>query len=176
MHAENHLDDIEAKWFAVFTRYRCEKMAYQQLARRGIETYLPIQQLVRQYSRKRKVIDMPLINCYVFVKIKKVEYVKVLSTQYVQSFLKFSDNLISIPEKEIELMKRILGEGWEVQAVETHWQKGDIVEIKTGGLAGLRGRLIEKNNEQLFTIALERLGMALQMKVNQSDLLKIGTE
>ena len=90
----NHLSRIESKWFAVYTKYKCEKYVVDHLARKGIAAYVPLITKIKQYSSRVKRFDIPLINCYVFVKITKDQYIKVLETQYVMSFIKQRQNLI----------------------------------------------------------------------------------
>ena len=75
---ENHLDTSEARWFAVYARYKREKVVAQRLQEKGIECYLPLQRLTRYYTRKVKQVELPLISGYLFTKITKKEYVPVL--------------------------------------------------------------------------------------------------
>ena len=172
---ENHLDKREAKWFAVYTRFKCEKLAFRQLTRKGVTTYLPIQTVTRRYTRKVKKVELPLISCYVFVKITESQYVQVLETEYVVDFVRFSRNLISIPEEEIELLKRVLGESWEVSIEKTEFNKGDLVEIATGNLAGLQGQLVETKDKNQVLVDLDRLGYTLRIAVDKGLLLKVKT-
>ena len=169
---ENHLDDREAKWFAVYTRYKREKLAYRLLEEQDICTYLPIQKVRRRWTRKVRVVELPLISCYIFVKITKAEYVKVLSTEYIVSFVKFSKNLISIPEDEIQVMKRVLGEDIEVDVEKTSFRKGDEVEIIAGNLIGLKGKLVQLHGNQKVLIELENLGYTLQLSIDKQLLRK----
>ncbi len=85
-----HLDNIEKKWFAIYTRYKREKIVRKQLTEKGVEAYLPLSTHKRVYTRKIKIIELPLISCYVFVKITQSEYLTVASTQDVVKFVKFS--------------------------------------------------------------------------------------
>ncbi len=173
---ENHLDPVEPKWFAVYTRFKCEKMAFRQMARKGIAVYLPLQQHTRKYNRKIRVVELPLISCYLFVKITKAQYVQVLETENVQGFVRFAQNLISIPDHEIDLMKRILGETWEVNAEKTTFVKGDEVEIAVGNLTGMKGTLVEADDEKTqVLVELERLGYTLRISVDKSILQKTGS-
>ena len=61
---ENHLDTSEARWFAVYARYKREKVVAQRLQEKGIECYLPLQRLTRYYTRKVKQVELPLISGY----------------------------------------------------------------------------------------------------------------
>lgn len=172
---ENHLDAAEPRWFAIYTRYKCEKQAFQQLVKKGVAVYLPLQKHTRRYTRKIRIVELPLISCYLFVRITKADYVKVLETENVQGFVRFSQNLISIPEHEINLMKRILGEGWEVQAEKTTFVAGDEVEIAVGNLMGMKGVLVEaEENKTQVLVELERLGYTLRISVDKSILMKTG--
>lgn len=172
---ENHLDPVEPKWFAVYTRFKCEKMAFRQMARKGITVYLPLQKHTRRYTRKIRTVELPLISCYLFVKITKDQYVPVLETENVQGFVRFSQNLISIPDHEIDLMKRILGESWEVQAEKTSFVRGDEVEIAVGNLLGMKGTLVEvKDEKPQVLVDLEHLGYTLRISVDKSILKKTG--
>lgn len=68
---ENHLHPIESRWFAVYTRSKSEKVVKRLLDQKNIENYLPLQKVTRRYTRKIKSYEIPLISCYIFVKIAK---------------------------------------------------------------------------------------------------------
>lgn len=170
---ENHLDSKEPRWFAVFTPFKREKLVCRQLQKKGIRAYLPIQQLIRRYTRKIRKVELPLISCYVFVKITRAEYVKVLETEQVLGFVKFSGNLIAIPDGEMELMKRVLGEGMEVNAAKQSYQEGDLVEVISGNLVGTRGKLCSIQGKKQFLVDLNFLGYTLQISIDPALLRKV---
>lgn len=115
----NQLDEKELRWFAVYTRSRSEKLVQRMLTKKGIQAYLPLQRLMRRYTRSTRMVDKPLINCYVFVKIIKPQYVPVLETENVSGFVKFNKDMVAIPEHEIDLMRRItLEDGLEIEAIQ----------------------------------------------------------
>lgn len=170
---ENHLDENEAKWFAVYTHYKREKIATKQLDLAGIKVYLPLQKLTRRYVRKVKKVELPLINHYIFVKITKKEYASIFHCPYVLNFVKFNKNLISIPEVEIELLKRILGESEEVELDSISLIKGDLVEVIGGNLTGLKGILIQKENNKYLSVQLTNIGVSLNISIATHLLRKI---
>jgi transcription antitermination factor NusG len=169
---ENHLSDVESRWFAVYTKFRSEKEVVRRLAKKGIEAYTPINKIVRQYKRKRKVVDLPLINCYVFVRIRKSEYVSVLETEYLHRFITFSKNLIAIPDQEIFLLKRICQEISEIETEEISFQKGKDVEIIAGNLTGIKGKLVDDLGKN-FLVELEYVGIGLRIEVDPKYLKPI---
>lgn len=173
---ENHLDQQDAKWFAVYTKYKREKLVVKTLQEKGIHAYVPIQKVTRHYTRKINRVELPLINCYIFTKITKPEYVPVLETQDVIQFVKFSKNLIAIPEREIDLMKRITGENIALEVDQnTNYQVGDEVEIIAGNLTGLRGKLL-RTGKKNFLVNLQNIGFSLRMEINPKFLQKINAK
>lgn len=170
---ENHLDGKIPRWFAIYTRYKREKLVHKFLEKKGIKSYLPINNVVRKWDRKVRNVELPLINCYVFVNIVKGEYVNVLETENVLNFVRFSNNLISIPSEEIELMRRVTGEFNNIELLNDHIVKGDEVEIVGGSLTGMKGRLVEVGSKKKFIVELNNLGYGLIIEVNPNALRKI---
>lgn len=167
----NHLHESEPRWFAVQTRSKCEKFVQRTLAKKGIYAYVPLQRLVRRYTRSTRIVEKPLINCYVFVRIVKQEYVPVLETENVSGFIRFNKELIAIPEEEINVLRRItLEDGLEVEAVPGKLHTGDPVEITAGSLTGLRGRIMKQEGRQRFLVELERLGFTLLITIDAAFL------
>lgn len=172
----NQLDKQEARWFAVFTKYKCEKSVERNLLRKGIQVYLPIQTVIRRYGDRKKRVDLPLISCYVFVRITTAEYVKVLETENVSRFVQFGDELVAIPEREIEILKQVAGDGArEVIAEPRLYKAGDEVEVCTGPLLGLRGKLISVAGKRTFIVELKNVGYSLRIQVLPQYLRKINS-
>ncbi len=167
---ENHLHEQIPKWFAVYTQYKREKLVLKQLSAKGIEVYLPLQKVIRRYIRKVKYLELPLINCYVFVKITKAEYIRVLETEHVLKFIHFSNNLLSIPEAEIQLMKRIIGEELGFTIEPATFCAGEEVEIIGGELTGLEGKLISREGKHSFLVELTNIGFQFRMAIDPSLL------
>ncbi len=169
----NQLSLDEPRWFAIYTNFKREKLVQKMLVQKGIENYLPLQKATRRYARKVRTVELPLISGYVFVKIVKSQYIPVLETEHVLRFIRFSKNLLAIPESEIELIKRVVGEGLEIEMEPAGYQEGDEVEIVGGNLTGLRGKLVSRDGKKKFTIELENLGYTLRLSVDAGLLHKI---
>jgi transcription antitermination factor NusG len=172
---ENHLSESEPKWFAVRTRFKSEKVALKQLHRLGVETYLPIRQMTRRYGRKIRKVELPLINSFVFVRIKKNEYASVLETEYVAGFLRFGNNILSIPEVEINMIRRLLGENIDIEVVvkEADYTKGDWVEVTKGPLLGMKGRLLNIQGKDKLLVELTNSGHSLHISIETNLLRKV---
>ena len=166
----NHLEKDEKKWFAIYTKYKCEKYVIDKLNKKDIHAYIPLVSKTKRYTRKTKHYKVPLINCYAFVKINKDEYIKVLETEYVLGFIKQRKNLISIPEIEINLLKRIVGELETIEMSPLTFVEGTPVEIIAGNLTGVKGKLVKKQGKNEFVVELLNIGYQLQMIIDKSLL------
>ncbi len=171
--AINQLHQTEARWFAVYTSFRREKLVRKMLDKKDIECYLPINRVTRRYASRNKIVDFPLISCYIFVKIKKGQYVPVLETEHVIKFTKIGRDLLAIPEREINIIKRVVGEGLEISMEQADFTIGDDVEIISGNLTGLKGKLVSIDGKNKFAVALDNIGFSLTMSVDASLLNKI---
>lgn len=172
----NQLHETEARWFAVYTRYKREKMVLKRLAGEGREIYLPLQKVTRYYTRKIVHTELPLISCYIFARVIKKEYVPILEDPDVLFFVKQRADLLAIPEREINILKAVTGEGIpvEVNKMEDLPREGDEVEIIQGRLFGMKGYLLETRNRKIVVIELETLGMALQLQLPLEHVRKTG--
>ncbi len=169
------LSSTEAKWFAIYVRYRSEKMVADHLSQKGITSYLPLNRILRQYGRSKKWVELPLISNYVFVNITKADYVRVLQTNHVLQFVKIAKELVAIPQREIDLLKQVTGEEeFNLEVVPfDHFSKGDKVEITSGRLVGLQGKLIGIKGKKSFVVELEHIGYALKIEVPSNVLARI---
>lgn len=167
---QNDLSPDSAKWFAVLTRVKAEKAVSQALSQAGIKNYVPLQKVVRVYTRKKRTQMLPLIYRYVFVNISKAEYVPVLETQHVEGFVRFNKNLISIPDQEIEWLQRVTGEINEICLENRPFSPGESVEVVMGNLTGLRGKLVRSLGKNELLIELDRIGFGLRIQIDPAHL------
>lgn len=171
----NQLDEAEYRWFAIRTRSKCEKIVCDTLGRKKIHAYVPLQQTTKRYTRKIKHYNKPLITCYVFVKIIKAEYVPVLETENVAGFIKFDRNLLSIPEEEINLLRRIVMESdIELEAMPGAFGIGDPVSITAGPLTGMSGLVVKVDGKRKLQIELQKMGYSLMLTIDAALLEKSG--
>jgi transcriptional antiterminator RfaH len=169
----NQLHEETPRWFAVYSGFKKEKIAKKLLEKKGIEVYLPIQKVVRKYDRKIKKLEIPLINCYLFVRITKSEYVRVLETEYISRFIKIGKDLFAIPEAEIEIMQRILGEKIEIEMEQNTFYQGDEVTISQGNLAGLKGKLISFQGKEKVMVELNTIGYSMMIEMDKNLITKV---
>jgi len=161
------------KWFAIVTKYKCEKSELRALNLKGVNACVPQQEVIRLHGTRKRKVAIPVISCYAFVKITSREYVKVLETENVAKFVSFNKKLISIPENEIETLKIIANEITKpITATPGSFREGDKVEIVSGKLTGLKGALVSIKGKRKFVIELKNMGFSLHLQIEPKYLKK----
>lgn len=161
-------------WFAICTRYKSEKYVYKLLTDKGIMAYLPLRKHYRFWGGRRRFVELPLISCYVFVKIKQDNYVPVLETDNVFKFVKIANELAAISEEEIDILKKVVGDiALEVTVEPLKFEVGDKVEIIRGSLTGIEGTLVETEKNKYVVVELQNIGYSLHINIQNKHLRKL---
>lgn len=172
----NGTTDREAcskQWYAAQVRSCCEKKIAEKISSMGYETYLPVQEEIRQWSDRRKKIQKILIPLIVFVRAD-VESIKIIEKlSYVYGMLKAPGANVAaiIPEVQINQLKFILKESDNpVQFVPGKIIKSDRVKVVRGRLAGLEG-VVERatDGSTSIIISIDMLGGA-KVSIAPTDL------
>lgn len=161
------------EWFAVYTAFRSEKQVAAQLRKKNVEVYLPLISRTKRYMRKLKTYQIPMLGCYVFVKIQQSQAITVLETERVVKIISDHGHPIPIREEEINVLKRIEGLDIAVENGPVVLSAGDRVVIKKGNLAGLNARLLKQTGRKTFMVELESIGLSLQLIIDADLLQKI---
>ena len=164
-------DHIE-KWYALYVSSRAEKKVESELTRKGIENYLPLKTTLRKWSDRKKLIDMPLIPGYIFVRIQYRNYISVLQTQHVVAFVRFEGRPAIIQAEQIDFLKRMLKQTdytWEVSTEQ--FTPGQIVEIVAGPFIGLEAELIALKGKKRVGVRIEQINNVLLVDIPMGDLV-----
>jgi transcription antitermination factor NusG len=160
-------------WLVFYTKSRQEKKVSELLSRRGIEVFLPLQKVMRQWSDRKKKVEVPLFNSYIFVQESLDKIPSILQTPGVAWNIRHNDKPAILHQKEMEVIKRFISSGLllESQAVG-NLVEGDPVEVIDGSLKGMLGLLVKTNDGEKFTIAIESIGQSMLVRIDPSLLKK----
>jgi transcription antitermination factor NusG len=150
------------KWYAVYTRSRAEKKVLLELEFQGIDAYLPLQRKLRQWSDRKKWVEVPLISGYIFVFISGREYDKVLKTNGVVTYVRFEGKAAIIPDVQINFIKKMLSHSeMNIEVSSQQFIPGDTVEVSEGPLIGLTGTLVSFKGKKRVAVQIEQLNLSL---------------
>lgn len=156
-------------WYALYTRSRYEKKVDRLLKEKGIDSYLPLNEVYHRWSDRHKKVLMPLFSCYVFVFIALRDRFKVLQTDGALNLVSFNGTPARIPDDQINTIKRILDEKVSIYQAD-FFRPGKRVKIFRGPLKGVEGTLIHKNSQNRLVIAIDGIKQALSIEINYRDL------
>ncbi len=154
------------KWYPVYTYARAEKKACEALTKKGIETYLPLNRQLKQWSDRKKWIEEPFIKSYLFVYITEQEQTEVLMTKGIARFLYFSDKIASMPATQIEELKLLMASPYELEITEENLQPGEKIIIKAGPLKGIKGEIVSYRSQKQLALRLENMGLSILVNVS----------
>jgi transcription antitermination factor NusG len=161
------------KWHVVYSRSRAEKKVLIELQFQGIEAYLPLQRKLRQWSDRKKWIEVPLISGYIFVFITRKEYDKVLQTNGVVTYVRFEGKAAVIPDEQIEYIKKMLSQPEIPVDVYTQLiNPGDKVEVTVGPLIGLKGTLVSFRGKKRVAVQIQQLNLSLMVDLPATQIQK----
>lgn len=161
------------KWYAVYTNSRAEKRVHSRLTDSGVETFLPLQKTLRQWSDRKKLVEKPLISSYVFVKVVPKQFHTVRVTEGVVKFIMIEGKPVVIPEDQITNLRILCGSDAEVMVSSDVYANGDMVEVIYGSLTGLRGELIRVGRKHKVVIRIIKPGMNLTVDINTKAIRKL---
>lgn len=165
---------LTAHWHAIYVHSRAEKKVHSELARKEIESFLPLQRRLRQWSDRKKWVEMPLISGYVFVRITRKEYDAVLQIDNVMQYVRFEGKAAVIRDQDIEVLKRMLGQSeLEVEITSDELKPGMQVEIISGPMMGVRAELVSFRGNNKVALRVPPLGFTVLIESPGSSLVVV---
>jgi len=152
-------------WYAVYTQPRAEKKVHGKLAQIGLEAFLPVRSVVRQWSDRVKRIEEPLFTNYVFVKTTLEKRFEVLVVSGLVRFISFEGLPVPIRESEIETIRRVLAQCPDVHNETYRHKAGDRVKIDQGDFAGVEGYVVRRNGQAKLVVQIEALQQAISVEL-----------
>ena len=165
--------DNSGAWCAIYTRHQHEKAIAQILSAKGLEVFLPLYNATRRWKDRTMHLSLPLFPCYLFLRGMKERRLEVVTTPGIVSILSTDGEPATIPEFEIESVRKVIEWG---NRVEPHpfLRCGDRVRVIFGPLQGLEGILVRKKNLCRLVLSVEILERSAAVEVDVSAVERVG--
>ncbi len=156
----------ELAWFAVQTRPRHEKKVSAELHEKGISSFLPLVSVTRQWSDRRRAVEIPLFPQYIFVRIAQTlnTRVSVLRTNGVTNFVGTRGIGVPIPDEQIERVQTVVTQRVPVTS-HAYLNVGKRIRIRGGALDGLQGILTAVNGDQTLVVSVELIQRSIAIRI-----------
>jgi len=160
-------------WYAIYVKSRHEKSVHAELQQKGIESSLPLTIVTRQWSDRRKKVEVPLFRGYVFVKIDiKNEKLPVLTTSGVVKFVTFNNVTVSIPKDQMYWLQQMIASDL-LLSQEQDFPVGTEIDVMFGPLKGLRGQVKQKNSETRLVVWFDAIMQGVSVEIDPTWLTPV---
>jgi len=164
----------ESLWYALYTASRAEKKVKERFEKDSIVHYLPLHEVTRIWSDRKKKVTVPVINGYIFVRITPDDIKKIRQIPGVVQFVRDKGAPAVIPESQMRNMQLMVDKSVEeVEFTLEDIQPGISVRITQGELEGLFGELVQVRGKFKVVVRLDKFGCAMTT-VPVSAIEKIG--
>ncbi len=152
----------ELRWYAVYTAPRAEKKVSERFNQEGIEHYLPLQTVRRRWSDRVKEVIVPVVNGYIFVRIRTVDFIRVIHVYGALAFVREEGLPVAIPDNQIDRLQFMVEHADEpVECTQESFERGETIIITKGPLEGMMAELVELKGKHKVLIRLEKFGCAI---------------
>lgn len=158
------------KWYAAYTKPRAEKKALKRLESAGVKCFLPLKKERRKWSDRLKTIQKPLFTSYIFVNTDEHLINKAKIDGDLVAFIKFEGKVVSIPDEQIEKIRRIIETIDNPEVIANDIKPGQLIEIIAGSLIGMKGELIRHQGNHKVLIRLKEIGQGLVFSIDKEDI------
>lgn len=148
-------------WYVIYTKPRNEKKVAEKLQQIGITVYCPMVMMVKQWSDRKKKVQVPLFNSYVFVQLAEKERDLVFGVSGVVRYLFWLGKPAVVRDEEITALEEGLKEtiaSYEVRDIKV----GDVLPIPSGPFQGKEG-VIKHINKNSLQLILSELGVLITL-------------
>lgn len=159
----------EKKWFAVYTKPRCEKKVAELLQKRGIENYCPLNKTQKQWSDRKKNIMEPLFTSYVFVRIGMNDRLTVLQTNGILNFVYWLNRPAVIRDEEIDIIKRFLNDHTGIKLEKASVRINDAIQVVSGPFMEQQGLVVSVKNRTV-KVMLPSLGYWMYAEIETTNI------
>jgi len=147
----------ELKWKVVYVASRQEKKVAMRLEKEGIKYFLPLYRKLSQWSDRKKWVEFPLFNGYLFVQPDAWQRDKLLELPGIIAYLRYNKEDAVVRDEEITTIQKITA-----NKKITEFSPGDTIKVGVKIVEGKRERIqyfegvcIAKKNRDLnssFTV------------------------
>ena len=153
-------------WYVVYTKPKWERKVAEQLNKLEIECYCPIITQVRQWSDRKKKVEVPLFNSYVFVHLEEKDRNLVFQSAGAVRYLFWLGKAAIVKDEEINTIKSWLETPDEYEVTVDTIAVGDKVTLDSGPFKSHEA-VVQEVNKNNYILVLESLGCVLKMKLKE---------
>lgn len=159
-------------WFVAIVNHNAEKAAAEKLEKLKINHYLPTQTEIRVWKNGRKSkVERVVIPSTIFIYCTEQKRKEIVGLPFINRFMtnkagitnsEYHKPLAIIPDRQIQQLRFMLGQSDTPVTVSAKpLNRGDLVRIVRGKLAGLEGEVMDLSKDKTeLIVVLDFFGCA----------------
>lgn len=158
-------------WFALYTRPRYEQRVSDELLQSGINSYVPTQRILKQWSDRKKWIVEPLFKSYCFVQTKPELYLEPLKANGAIRYVWYDGKPAMVRDHEIEVIRLLCNSDLQIEVVDLPLKQGQVVQITNGALSGISAEFIKKAGKNKILVRIDSISHGLLVSIPQAYVI-----
>ena len=154
-------------WYVVYTKPKWEKKVAERLNEIGVTSYCPLIAKMSQWSDRKKKVNVPLFNSYIFVQLEEKDRNRIFEAPGVVRYLFWLGKPAVVKNTEIEAIQNWLSAPETYEVSIDGWKKGDTIVLESGPFVS-QSAVIKEVKQNHYVLILELLGCVL--KVNKKEI------
>ncbi|WP_372753023.1 UpxY family transcription antiterminator [Mariniflexile sp.] len=151
-------------WFVLCVKAQQEKKVAEVLEKMNVEVYCPMVQETKEWSDRKKVVEVPLFKSYVFVNLEERYRGIVFGAPGVIRYLFYLGKPAVVRDEEIWDIKRWIADGSKDLNALTELIPGSEIVVQNGLLKDHKGVVYWVNKDNV-TFLLKEMGAVAQAKL-----------
>lgn len=156
-------------WLAIQVRPGWELRTAETLHASGYEEFVPLYEQKRQWSRRIRVVRVPLFTGYVFFRFQAQNRRPVVFIPGVVRFIGMGNSPTPIDPLEIESLK-IANSARVTWGPHPFLTPGTMVEVQSGPLMGLKGHIVRFKNKNRLIISINLIQQSVFVEIEEQDV------
>jgi transcription antitermination factor NusG len=157
----------KSHWYALHTRARHEKVVERRLLDQGMEAFVPTAIEVHRWSDRKKKVEVPLFNCYVFLRcaLSAEDRTRVYQIESVHGFVGVRGSSLPIPDEQIESIRKVLTQPATWRA-HPFLKAGQRVRVRGGAMDGIEGVFLSENGDHSVVISVDAIQRSMAVRID----------
>lgn len=152
------------QWFVLYTKPNSEKKLAERLKAAGIECYCPTRTEVRQWSDRKKKVQVPILPSMVLVHIEDKNRPVVFDFPQAVRYLFWMNKPAVVRDIEVECLRRSMEQKLLNIQIE-RIQVGDKISLDKAGFKNVKGTVTHFRGNQCWVV-LDSIGFIVKLDLS----------
>jgi transcriptional antiterminator NusG len=153
------------KCYVFYCKSRAEKKAASVLQQAGFEVFMPIIKELRVWSDRKKWIESPLFNSYLFVYCQLHEIYTVKGFPQIVAPVKMAGDFAYLSNKDILTIQFFINNGYNIEVTDGIPEPGEKLIITQGPFKDITGEFVRQKGVDKFCLKLEVLNKSIWVEI-----------